>query len=75
MTTESRDFDKNCMEYTHNYYQCYMAARAVHGCRNTFAFTLGSGQGKSIVALLIASYYKKQGRKVTIVSPTKQLKM
>jgi reverse gyrase len=52
-----------------------MAARAVHGCRNTFAFTLGSGQGKSIVALLIASYYKKQGRKVTIVSATKQLKM
>lgn len=75
MTTESKDFAKNSMEYTHNYYQCYIAARAVYGCNNRFAFTLGSGQGKTIVCLLIAAHYKKQGKKVTIVSPSKQLKM
>jgi reverse gyrase len=75
MCTESINFCKNTLEYTHNYYQCYIAARAVYGCNNRFAFTLGSGQGKSIVGLLIAAYYKKQGKKVTIVSPSKQLKV
>ena len=40
-----------------------------------YAFMLGSGQGKTIIALLIAAHYKKRERRVTIVVPTKQLKI
>ena len=46
-------------DYVHSAYQCFIAARVVHGCESTFAFELGSGQGKSIIAFLIAAYYEK----------------
>ena len=75
MITESTEFHKNSDDYKHSYYQCFIAARAVFGCNNKFAFTLASGQGKSIVGLLIAAYYKRKGKKVSIVSPSKQLKI
>jgi hypothetical protein len=71
----SHAFEAKTSEYTHSQYQCYIAARCIQGCDPRYAFMLGSGQGKSIIALLMAAYYKTHGRKVTIVSASKQLKM
>jgi ERCC4-related helicase len=71
----SHEFEAKTSEYTHSQYQCYIGARCIQGCDPRYAFMLGSGQGKSIIALLMAAYYKTHGRKVTIVSASKQLKM
>ena len=67
----SREFERKSSEFNHNRYQCYIAARVIHECLHRNAFTLGSGQGKSHVAFLIAAYYKKHERSVTIVAPSK----
>lgn len=71
------DISKKCIseyqDYVHNTYQCFIAASVVFGCETTFAFELGSGQGKSMIALLISLYYQNQGKKTSIISPSTTL--
>lgn len=75
MVTISIEFSKESAEYVHSEYQCYIAACTVHNCKTRCAFQLGSGQGKTIVALLIARYYEKHERSVKIVTASKLLAM
>ena len=57
MDSISDEFNKQSDEYVASYYQVYIASRAVFECKPHYAFTLGSGQGKTTVAVMVARYF------------------
>jgi len=65
----SLKFDRKNEGYRHSSWLVYIATKCVKHEADVAAFTLGAGQGKTFVALLLAEYYSEQNDSVAIIVP------
>ena len=70
----SRKFEKASTDYIHSPYQSFIAAHNIAKGQPRCALQLSSGQGKSVVSILIAHYHELHKRVVLIVVPNKLIK-
>lgn len=65
--------EQECETYSHSLYQCAVAAIAVSQQELARVIEMPTGSGKTWVYALIAKYYLKLGKRVTIIEPNNAL--